>query len=66
MNHDELADRLEKRLDKIESKLDRHLVQVSTNEADLNWVKGYIRISTTMLTAMVVSVGSLIFKVFIK
>lgn len=45
MNHEDLARRLEERLDKIEIKLDRYLEIIAGQEADLRWVRGYIRLS---------------------
>lgn len=66
MNHEELAKRLEKRLDIIEDKLDTYLSVVSTNKTDLLWVKGYIKMSLTALVGVGMAVLSLILKIFTK
>jgi len=66
MDHEELAKRLEQRLDKIEDKLDKHLEQVTTNTADIKWVQGYIRLSLTALIALGTGVVTTIFKVFFR
>ncbi len=66
MNHEELANRLEKRLDNIETKLDRYLEKMAENSTDVNWVKGYIKITLTTLTAMAVGVITTIIHVFFK
>lgn len=66
MNHQELAARLERRLDKIEQKLDKHLETTTTHESDLKWVKGYIKFSLTSLIALVGAVSTALFKLFIK
>lgn len=48
-NNEELAIRLEKRLDKIEEKLDRYLELNHKHEADITWVKGYIKLSISLI-----------------
>lgn len=66
MDHNELAERLEKRLDKIEDKLDKHLETVSVNKADINWLRGSLKIG---MTAFLTFVGGLVItaiKVFYK
>lgn len=64
--HEELAARIEHRLAKIEEKLDKHLESVTKHSADISWVKGYIRISVTMISTIIVGVVGLVLKVFIK
>jgi predicted KAP-like P-loop ATPase len=66
MDHLELAKRIEKRLDKIEHKIDKHLEQVSTNKSDLVWVKGYIKTSISAIIAIAGTCLTLIFRVFYK
>lgn len=56
MDHEELAGRLEKRLDKIETKLDKHLTTSAKNEADLNWVRGYIKTSVGFIISLTIGV----------
>ena len=66
MNHEELAARLEHRLDKIEDKLDKHLVINASQEADLKWIKGYIRFSIVALISLGGTVATTLFKLFSK
>ena len=66
MHNRELVERVEQRLDNIESKLDKHLEQVSTNKADISWIKGHIKISVTTTIALVTGLVTTIFKVFFK
>jgi hypothetical protein len=53
MNHTELAERLEKRLNDIEAKLDKHLERSIKNETDLNWVRGHIRNSVVLMITLI-------------
>ena len=41
----ELAKRIETRIDRLENKIDKHLEQTSAHAADIQWIRGYIRIS---------------------
>lgn len=51
METQELAQHIDKRLDKIEAKLDNHLDRLSKNEAEISSVRGSIRIVITILIA---------------
>ena len=53
MNHTELAERLEKRLNDIEAKLDKHLEKSIKNETDLTWVRGHIRNSVVLMITLI-------------
>jgi hypothetical protein len=64
MDHEALARRLETRLDKIEGKLDTFLPQQSSHEADIKWVKGYIRLSVTAMIALGVGLITTVLKLF--
>ena len=66
MDHEQLAKRLEKRLDTIESKLDRYLETSATQTNDIKWVKGYIKVSLSVIIAIATGLVSTIFKVFIN
>lgn len=57
MNHDELLTAIDKRLDKIEDKLDKHLEIVATNKADIVWLRGSIK---SILTFIISLAGGLI------
>jgi len=54
VNHEELAKRVDKRLDKIEDKLDKHLELVSKHEADIGWMRGYVRTSLMFITSLTI------------
>ncbi len=45
----DLADRVDERLNRIEEKLDMHIQGSITNAADIHWIKGYIRLSTSVI-----------------
>ena len=64
MDHEELASRLEQRLDKIEKKLDKHLEVSTVNAADISWVKGYIKISISAILAVIAGLVTAIFQIF--
>ena len=66
MDHEQLAKRLEHRLDKIETKLDRYLEISAAQEADIKWVKGYIKVSLSALVAVATGLITTIFRVFIN
>lgn len=57
MNHDELLTAIDKRLDKIENKLDKHLEIAATNKADIVWLRGSIK---SILTFIISLAGGLI------
>ena len=64
MNHDELAERLEKRLDNIEKKLDNSLEQMTVNKTDINWLKGYVKSSIAFLVTLSAGVVTSLFNIF--
>lgn len=45
---DSRFDNVDKRLDRVESKLDDHLSRLSTAEASIEWLKGHVKLVTTM------------------
>jgi ribosome-associated translation inhibitor RaiA len=49
----DLQQHIDKRIDKLEKKLDRHIEVTTTNAADLAWVKGSVKISITLAIAMI-------------
>ena len=73
MNHEELANRLEHRLERIEDKLDRNLevvalnrTGVAKNTTDVSWIKGYVKISITSLLGLASGVILILIKLFVK
>jgi hypothetical protein len=57
---------LNRRLDRIEEKLDKHLEQVSTNTADIQWIRGYVRLSGILIVSLLGGVATTIIKLFIN
>ena len=47
-----LREVFEKRLDRIEAKLDKHLEVVANHDAHLTWVRGYVRISAMFFLSL--------------
>lgn len=66
MDHEELAERLEARLDKIEAKLDRHIQITTENEVDLRWVKSTIKLTITAILGLMGAVATTLVELFIK
>lgn len=53
-------DDLGTRLDRIESKLDDHLQRVTKAESDIGWIRGYVRIGTTIFLAVIGALGAVL------
>lgn len=66
MNHEELLAVLDKRLDKIEEKLDKHLAIVASNSTSIDWLRGSIKILTTFIFSLAGGVILALFKLFAK
>lgn len=64
MDHEELARRLEARLDKIEEKLDKHILLATENEVDLRWVKGSIKLALSAIITLTIGLATTIFNTF--
>lgn len=64
MDHEELATRLERRIDRLEAKLDKFLELENSNRADLNWVKGYIKLSLSAIIGLITGLATVVFRVF--
>ncbi len=64
MNHDELLTAIDKRLDKIEDKLDKHLEIVATNKADIVWLRGSVKLIATFIISLAGGVILALFKLF--
>ncbi len=61
MDHTQLLNRMEHRLDKIEKKLDQHLAITSAHTADMSWIKGYIKLSLLALISLTGAIVTIIF-----
>jgi hypothetical protein len=50
------------RLERIEVKLDEHLVRTTRAEADIGWIKGHLRLSLTAALAVIGYLGTILSK----
>jgi len=57
MNHEDLKEHMDRRFDKVEEKIDSYQRRVTTNETNISWIKGAMRVSAALLIAVL---GSLI------
>lgn len=53
---------IDQRLSRIEDKLDKHLNLTSANQADISWIKGYVKLSITALISLTAGLLKLVFK----
>ncbi len=56
MDHEGLLSQLERRFDRLEEKLDSYMKEAASNEVDLNWVKGYIKLSLSLIASIIVAI----------
>ena len=59
---DDRFDSLDRRLDRVELKLDDHLSRLSTAEASIEWLKGHAKLTVTIILAVAGFLISLYFK----
>ena len=64
MNFRDDFDRIHKKLDGLDNKLDEHLDRISTAETNIDWIKGHIKIVTTFAVTVFVTVVTALFKFF--
>lgn len=57
-----MDEELVKRLDRIEAKLDSHLAQLAKHDADLTWVRGYVKTSITSIISLTIGLIITFFK----
>jgi archaellum component FlaC len=50
---DNLRNHIDTRFDSLEGKLDNHLDRISRNEEAINWLKGHVRIVTTVVVTVI-------------
>jgi hypothetical protein len=59
---DSRFDSVDKRLERVEEKLDDHLGRLSSAEASIEWLRGHAKIITTLILAAAGFLASLYFK----
>lgn len=60
MNLDHLKAHIDDRLDKLETKLDDHLERIAKAEVAIEWIKGHIKIGTSIFVATLTGMASII------
>lgn len=50
---EELKYHIDKRFDRVENKLDSHLERISKAEEAIIWLKGHVKISTTLVLTII-------------
>lgn len=66
MQNDHISPRLDdlgSRLDRIETKLDDHLQRVTKAESDIGWLRGHVKITTTVFLAVIGALGTVILNI---
>jgi hypothetical protein len=61
-NQGDSFDRLERKLDALDEKLDKYHEQVVDNKADIAWIKGSFKWATSVIIAAIGFIISLFFK----
>jgi hypothetical protein len=56
-----LKDHLDGRLDKLEGKLDNHLERISRAETSIEWIRGHLKISISILVAALTGMAGVLF-----
>jgi chaperonin cofactor prefoldin len=59
---DERFDSVDKRLERVEEKLDDHLSRLSTAEASIEWLRGHAKLSITIILSVAGFLASLYFR----
>lgn len=59
---DERFDNVDKRLERVEEKLDDHLSRLSTAEASIEWLRGHAKLSITIILSVAGFLASLYFR----
>lgn len=61
---DEMVQEMHRRFDKLEAKLDTYAEQTTAAKQDLQWLKGYVKVSLSALIALGGALISAAFKLF--
>lgn len=66
MNHEQIVGEINKRIDKLETKIDGYFEKEMANFVDIKWIKGYIRFSLVALLTVGAALVPVIVKLFVK
>lgn len=66
MNHEDLSKQINQRFDRLEDKIEEYAKLTTANETNLQWVKGYIKLSLSAMIALAAGVVTTLFKTFFK
>lgn len=62
MHLEDLRLHLDTRLDKLEDKLDNHLERIAKSEASIEWLKGHVRVSISILLASLTGLATVAYQ----
>lgn len=62
----DLRDHLDQRIDRLETKLDDHLSRISKAEESIEWLKGHVRISISVLLVFVTGLVGAFYKFILQ
>lgn len=62
----DLRDHLDDRIDRLETKLDDHLGRISKAEESIEWLKGHVKISISVLLAFISGLVGAFYKFILK
>lgn len=62
----DLRDHLDERIDRLENKLDDHLGRISKAEESIEWLKGHVKVSISILLAFVTGLVGAFYKFILK
>lgn len=66
MDLNDLREHLDGRLDKIEDKLNNHLERISKSETSIEWLKGHLKLSLSLLLAALSGMAGAIYQYVVK
>lgn len=66
MDMELLRTHLDQRLDKLEDKLDTHLERIARSEEAISWLKGHVKIVTTIVLAGFGFVATALYNIIAK
>jgi len=66
LNHEELYQKLDSRLTRIENKLDTYLENSIKNTTNITWLQGYVKVSLSLFITLIGATATALFKIFTK